>query len=204
MKRRQKTAALGAVFRHPFHRTPTRGPRRFRLLRQALTFSSLIISRLADKTGHLTAFDCTCQRYAIMIGLRALRTLPFSFRSLSSVNNGRVAIHRSPVFGSIQIRRVTYSLLDAEPSDDPELFDVLLQDVDHRILNGGVSEELGYTYLSPAAKVLKPIPEINGILFGPHQRPFFTITTTFRQSSYHLHFLFDTNSPFTYLSYPVS
>ena len=138
-----------------------------------------------------------------MIKLRALRTLPFSFRSLCSVNNGRVAIHRSPVLGSTQIRRfgsnqTRYSPLDATPS---ELFDVLLTDVDHRILHGGVSEKLGCTYLSRATKILKPMPEI---LFGQHHRPFFAIGTTYEKISCNLHFLFDTDSPFTYLSYDVN
>ena len=144
-----------------------------------------------------------------MIGLRARRALPFSFRSLSSVNNGRVAIRRSPVFHSTQIRRFDSrqprcNLLDAEPSDDPELFDVLLSDVDYRVLRGGVSEELGCTYLSRAPKILKPMPEINGILFGLHHQPFFAVPTTYEENSYNLHFLFDTGSPFTYLSYEVS
>jgi hypothetical protein len=153
-------------------------------------------------------FDCTCQRYAIMIRLRALRTLPFSFRSLSSVNNGRVAIHRSPVFWSTQIRRFRssrpYSLLDVEPSDDPNLFDILLTDVNHRVLHRAVSEKLGSTYLSRAAKTLKPMPEISGILFGTHHRPFFGLATTHGELTYNLHFLFDTGSSFTYLSHDVS
>jgi hypothetical protein len=34
--------------------------------------------------------------------------------------------------------------------------------------------------------------------------PFFALATTYEQFSYHLHFLFDTGSPFTYLSYDVS
>jgi hypothetical protein len=123
-----------------------------------------------------STFDCTCQRYAIMIKLRTLRTLPFSFHPLRSVNNGRVAIHRSLVFGSSQIRRFgstrRYSLLDAKPSDNPELFDVILTDVDHRVLHRGVSEKLSCSYLSRATKILKPMPEINGILFGLHHRPF--------------------------------
>jgi hypothetical protein len=142
--------------------------------------------------------------------IRALRTLPSSFRSLSSVNNGRVAVHRSPIFGSTQIRRFgstqirRYSLLDTKPSDNPELFDVLLTDVDHRILHGGVSEKLGCTYLSRATKILKPMPEINGILFGQHHRPFFAVGTTYEKISYNLHFLFNTSSPFTYLSYDVN
>ena len=95
-----------------------------------------------------STFDCTCERHAIMIRLRSLRTLPFSFRPLSSVNNGRVAIHRSPLFGSSQIRRFSstqirrYSLLNAKPPDNPELFDVLLTDVNHRVPHGGVSEKL--------------------------------------------------------------
>jgi hypothetical protein len=145
-----------------------------------------------------------------MIRLRTLRTLPFSFRPLSSVNNGRVAIHRSPLFRSSQIRRFgstqirRYSLLDAKPSDNPELFDVLLTDVDHRVLHGGVSEKLGCTYLSRGTKILKPMPEVNGILFGVHHRPFVSLVTTYEKASYNLHFLFDTGSPFTYLSYDVS
>ena len=144
-----------------------------------------------------------------MIWLRALRTLPFPFRSLNSVNNGRVAIHRSPVFGSTQIHRFgsdrSYSLLlDAEPTDNPNLFDVLLTDVDHRVLHGGVSEKLGCSYLSCATQTLKPMPEIKGILFGPHHRPFFSLATTYEQISYNLHFLFETGSPFTYFSYDVS
>jgi len=143
-----------------------------------------------------------------MIGLRTLRTLPCSFRSLSSVNNGRVAIHRSPVFRSTQIRDFgstqIRSLLDVMPSDNPELFDVVFTDVDRRVLRRGVSEKLGCSYLSRAANILKPMPEIKGILFGFHQRPFFAITTTYEQISYNLHFLFDTGSPFTYLSDDVS
>jgi len=36
-----ENGAFGGSFRRPFHRTPTRGPRRFRLLRQALAVASL-------------------------------------------------------------------------------------------------------------------------------------------------------------------
>jgi hypothetical protein len=144
-----------------------------------------------------------------MIGLRTLRTLPFSFRPLTSVNNGRLVIHRSPLFRSSQIRHFDstlrrYSPLDAKPSDNPELYDFLFTDVDHRVLHRGVSEKLGSTYLSRATKTLKPMPEVNGILFGPHHRPFFSLATTYEQKSYNLHFLFDTGSSFTYFSYDVS
>jgi hypothetical protein len=144
-----------------------------------------------------------------MIRLRTLRTLPFSFRPLSSVNNGHEAIHRSPLFASSQIRRfgstqIHYSPLDAKPSDNPELFDVLLADVDYRVLHRGVSEKLSCSYLSRATKILKPMPEVDGILFGVHHRPFFALVTTYKKPSYNLHFLFDTCSPFTYLSYDVS
>jgi hypothetical protein len=167
-------------------------------------------SRASHTSKSPSTFDCTCQRYATMITLRTLRTLPFSFRPLSSVNNSRVAIHRSPVFGSSQIRRFgstqirRYSLLDDEPSDNPELFDVILPDFDHGILHGGVSEKLSCRYLSCATKILKPMPEINGVLFGHYHRPFFALTTTYEQISYNLHFLFDTSSSFTYLSHDVS
>ena len=155
-----------------------------------------------------STFDCTCQRYAMMIGLRTLRTLPFSSRSLSSVNNGRVAIHRSPVFGSTQTRCFGctrhYRVLDVEPSHDPEHINALFTNVDHCVLHGELSLKLGCSYLSRIAKTLKPMPEINGILFGVHSRPLFALATTYNRLSYHLYFLFDTSSPFTYLSYNVS
>jgi len=145
-------------------------------------------SALANKTSYLTTITFLAKRHlgfwnktscsfsrrnSTMIKLRALRTLPFSFRSLCSVNNGRVAIHRSPVLGSTQIRRfgsnqTRYSPLDATPS---ELFDVLLTDVDHRILHGGVSEKPGCTTFCVLQRSWNQIPEINGILFGLRSLP---------------------------------
>ena len=86
-----------------------------------------------------STFDYACQRYAVMVRLRSLRTLPFSFHPLTFSNDGRVTIHDRR-FSSTQIRR--YSLLNAKPSDNPELFDVLLTDVNHRVLHGGVLEKL--------------------------------------------------------------
>jgi hypothetical protein len=144
-----------------------------------------------------------------MIRLRALRALPSPFRSLSSADHGRVAIRRSPVFESTQIRRFSshqtrYSPVDVEPTDNPNLFDILLTDIDHRVLHRGVSEKLECSYLSRATKTLKPMPEIKGILFGFHNRPFFSLITTYGQTSCNLHFLFDTSSPFTYFSHDVS
>jgi hypothetical protein len=145
-----------------------------------------------------------------MIRLRTLRTLPFSFLSLSSVNNGRVAIHRSSLFGSSQIRRFGSTqihhngLLDARPSDNSELFNVLLTKADCRVLHGGLSEKLGLQLPSRVTKILKPMPEVNGIVFGVHHRPLFALVTTYEKLSYNLHFLFDTSSPFTYLSCDVN
>src|SRR2546429_662977 len=141
-----------------------------------------------------------------MIRPAALRTSPFSFRSLSSALNGRIVVQRSPI--SVPRKSVVWfssiNLLDAEPSDNPELYDILLADVDHRMLHGAVSESLDCDYLSRATKTLEPKPELNGIMFGRHYQPFFSIPTTFENRSYNLHFLFDTGSPFTYVSYDVS
>jgi hypothetical protein len=190
------------LFRLPSEKVPTD-----KTAGNWLKYRFVSISRLSHLQSPST-FDC-CQGYATMTRLRALCTLPSPFRSLRSVNNGRVAIHRSPVFGSTQIRRFSshqtlHSPLDAEPSDNPNFFDVLLIDIDHHVLHRGVSEKLDCSYLSRATKTLKPIPEIKGVLFGSHCRPFFSLITTYEQTSCNLHFLFDTSSPFTYFSYDVS
>jgi hypothetical protein len=48
--------AFGGCFRRPFHSTPTRGPRRFRLPRQALTVSNLLLQAISILFSHGTYF----------------------------------------------------------------------------------------------------------------------------------------------------
>jgi len=141
-----------------------------------------------------------------MIRLRALCTLPFPFRSLSSVNNDRVGIHRSPIFGSTQIRRFGSS----NPSLvyltlSPQIIQSFSMSYSRTLTIVYFMEECRKSWAAPTFRVLlKPMPEINGILFGLHHRPFFALATTYEQISYNLHFLFVAGSPSTYLSYDVS
>lgn len=165
-----------------------------------------ISRQLASDTSHLPL-----QRsiYTTMIRLVANRTLPLSFRSLScaypswsGLPNASFRIHSTRRFSLYKLG----GPIDAEPEDNPDLFDVLLTDVSYKSLTEDVSEKLGYKYLSRAPKtdLLKMSPQIKGYLFGARSRPFFPFITTFNNQSHYVHFLFDTSSPFTYLSYEVS
>ena len=150
------------------------------------------------------------QQSTIIMSL-ALRT---SLRSLSSTHVRPAAVHKLPAFGFTQIRRFGLAFyrtgsgpIDPEPKDDPNLFDVLLSDVNYHIIHGDVSKKLGYEYLARVpkkAEFLKPSSQVSGILYGIHHRPFFPLITTLGDRSHFLHFLFDSGSPFTYLSYDVS
>ena len=50
---------------------------------------------------------------------------------------------------------------------------------------------------------LKPLPEIRGIMYGDYDRLLYTLITTYERQSRYVHWLFDTGSPLTFLSYEV-
>jgi hypothetical protein len=94
--------------------------------------------------------------------------------------------------------------IDPDPADDWNAFDVLISDIDYPKLNGEVSKLVGHHYLSRVPEILKPKREVHGIMYGIHRRLLFTLVTTYGHRSYYVHWLFDTGSPYTYLSYDVS
>jgi hypothetical protein len=84
---------------------------------------------------------------------------------------------KPPVFSS-RIRRFhssTYQRgdgpIDPDPSYNPDVFDVLISDVNHDKLGREVSKALGHEYLTRTQPPLKPLREINGVLFGFHRLP---------------------------------
>jgi hypothetical protein len=124
---------------------------------------------------------------------------------LSSTHIRPAAVRKSLAFGSTQICRLGLPIyrvgsgpIDPDPSEDPELFDVLLPGLNYHIIHGDISKKLGCEYLSRVPKhveFLKPSAEISGIL---------PLITTLKDRSHYLHFLFDYGSPYMYLSYEVS
>ncbi|KAI9782616.1 MAG: hypothetical protein M1839_004862 [Geoglossum umbratile] len=132
--------------------------------------------------------------------------------SLSSMHVRPATIHKSPVFGPTRLRRFHLPVwepgsgpIDPEPVDDTKNFDVLVPDVNSLKLHGGISKMLGFEYLSRVPEPpepQKPLSEIIGFLYGRH-RPFFSLATTLQDRGHprYVHFLFDSSSPFTYLSY---
>jgi len=97
--------------------------------------------------------------------------------------------------------------IDVAPVDIPELFDILLTDVDDTILYNEISTKLGLDYLSEASHLTSPQATVDGILHGRHSRVIFPLAVKLSRSrkspSYFIHFVYDSGSPFTYLSKEV-
>jgi hypothetical protein len=110
----------------------------------------------------------------------------------------------------ISIYPTTYQVtgLSPGPVEDPNGFDILVSDVNDPKLHKEISEMLGFQYLSraPIFPDQKPASEIQGILYGMHNRPFFPLVTTIEGQTHprYVHFFFDSSSPYTYFSYEVS
>lgn len=95
-------------------------------------------------------------------------------------------------------------LIDVDYNSMPDIFDILLSDVDDKTLNNEISKAVGATYLSEVQPT-KPSPTVNGIMFGKFKRIIFPLVVGIprKPSSYVIHFLFDSGSPYTYLSKEV-
>jgi len=94
--------------------------------------------------------------------------------------------------------------IDVAPVDMPELFDVLLNDVDEEVLHNDISTALGSTYLSETPHLTSPRSTVDGIVFGRNKRVFFPLVVRLlRKRSYVMHFLYESGSPYTFLSQEV-
>ena len=88
----------------------------------------------------------------------------------------------------------------------PELFDIVLSDVDENLLHNEILTALGSAYLSETPHLTSPHATVDGIMFGKHDRMLFPLVVRLpRKSSrsYVIHFLYDCGSPFTFLSQEV-
>jgi len=95
--------------------------------------------------------------------------------------------------------------IDVTPADMPELFDILLSDIDEKVLHDEISTKLGSAYLSETPHLTSPYTTVNGIVFGEHHRVLFPLVVRLprKPHSYVIHFLYDSGSPFSYLSQEV-
>jgi hypothetical protein len=95
--------------------------------------------------------------------------------------------------------------IDVAPTDMPELFDIVLSDVDDDLLHNEISTALGSAYLSETPHLTSPHATVNGIVFGRHDRVLFPLVVRLPRTSrsYVIHFLYGSGSPFTFLSQEV-
>lgn len=89
---------------------------------------------------------------------------------------------------------------------DPDSYDVLITDMTNEDLRLGLSEVLGINYLQRAtATEAIEVPEsIQGVAYGPKQRPIFPGVVTRGNLSYWVFFIVTTSAPLTYISKEVS
>ena len=87
----------------------------------------------------------------------------------------------------------------------PELFDILLSDIDEKVLHDEISTALGSAYLSETPHLTSPYATVDGIVFSRHHRVLFPLVVRLPRKafSYVIHFVYDSGSPFTYLSQEV-
>ena len=95
--------------------------------------------------------------------------------------------------------------IDVAPTDMPNLYDILLSDIDEKVLYDEISTELGSAYLSETPHLTSPYTTVNGIVFGEYHRVLFPLVVRLprKPHSYVIHFLYDSGSPFSYLSQEV-
>ena len=95
--------------------------------------------------------------------------------------------------------------LDVTPADMPSLFDILLTDVDEKVLHNEISTALGSAYLSETPHLTSPHITVDGIMFGKNCRVLFPLVVRLpgQSRSYVVHFLYNSRSPFTFLSQEV-
>ena len=95
--------------------------------------------------------------------------------------------------------------LDVAPTDMPDLYDILLPDIDETVLHNEISTALGSAYLSETPHLTSPLATVDGIMFGEYCRVLFPLVVRLfgKSRSYIIHFLYDSGSPFTFLSQEV-
>jgi hypothetical protein len=93
--------------------------------------------------------------------------------------------------------------VDVAPADMPGLFDITLSDIDENLLHDEISTAIGSAYLSETPHLTSPHATVNGILFGKYKRALFPLVVRVKSRSYVIHFLYESGSPFTYLSQEV-
>ena len=97
-------------------------------------------------------------------------------------------------------------LIDVTPADMPELFDILLLDINEEVLHNEISNAVGSAYLSETSRLTSPRATVDGIVFGTHDRVVFPLVVRLHGKSSRalvVHFVYESGSPLTYLSQEV-
>ena len=95
--------------------------------------------------------------------------------------------------------------IDVAPTDMPDLYDILLSDIDEKVLHNEISTALGSAYLSKTPHLTSPLTTVDGIVFSRYNRVLFPLVIRLprKSHSYIMHFLYDSGSPHTFLSQEV-
>jgi len=96
--------------------------------------------------------------------------------------------------------------IDVAPTDMPDLYDILLSDIDEEVLHNEISTALRSAYLSETPHLTSPLATVDGIMFSKHNHVLFPLVVRLpgkKSRSYVMHFLYNSGSPFTFLSQEV-
>lgn len=103
-----------------------------------------------------------------------------------------------------EIRMNSVDILEVQPNFiPPNVYDVMLTDLNHALLMSQVSQDLNIQYLTEPEKPDEEslVGIVSGILWGPHLRPLINLvmSSTIYKKSVNIIFLVDTGCPYIYI-----
>jgi len=73
--------------------------------------------------------------------------------------------------------------IDVTPAVMPDLFDILLSDIDEKVLYNEISTALGSAYLSETPRLTSPRTTVDGIMFCKQPRPYHMMGSLYIRAS---------------------
>ena len=83
----------------------------------------------------------------------------------------------------------------------PNLYDILLSDINEKVIYNEILTALGLAYLSETPHLISPLTTVDSIVFGTYNYVLFPLVVRFprKSHSYAMHFLYNSGSPYTFL-----
>ncbi|KAI3654156.1 hypothetical protein MP228_000875 [Amoeboaphelidium protococcarum] len=105
------------------------------------------------------------------------------------------------LLGEIRINGSDLDLVEPRKYLKPSSYDIMLQDVNSKDLHESISTALNVAYLGSASAHQQSKFSVDGLLYGPHSRPFVSLVveSPIKKLKVNIIFFIDTGSPYLYI-----